>query len=227
MASTFLVKPWQTQIISKASSALKRKKIKSKNLIVEFQTWWPAVRKIFGCQENLLEVSPSPSHRQHSCASLCGRTHGMRRTGAESSAQSQVQGNNWQRDQIRFHLGFGTDQGEVAALSFVISVKVIWGALGGHTCSDQTLSSASAGNFKGASRCVPGHEQVCEHLYVLRSRVLLCLFYSSVFEMPISKCTWNILLSFSEGKLWVIQWNLSLVLELKKYRHCSPEYHPS
>ena len=227
MASTFLVKPWQTQIIPKASSALKRKKIKSKNLIVEFQTWWRAVRKIFGCQENLLEASPSPSHRQHSRAPFCDRTHGMRRTGVESSAQSQVQGNNWQWDQIRFHLGFDTDQGEVAALSFVISVKVIWCTLGGDTCSDQTLSSASAGNFKGASRCVPGHEQVCEHLCVLKSRVLLCLFNSSAFEMPISKCTWNVLLSFSEGKLWVIQWNLSLVLELKKYRHCSPEYHPS
>lgn len=194
---------------------------------MEFQTAWLAVREIFGCQENLLEASPSPAHRQHSCESFCGRTGGMRRTGAESSPQPQVHGNIWQGAQMHFHLGFDTDQSEVAAPSFVISIKVIWGALGGHTCSDQTLSSASAGNFKGDSCCVPGHVRVWKHLCVLKSRVLLCLFNSSAFEMPKSKCTWNVLLFFSEGKLLLIQWYLSLVLELKKYRHPSPESHPS
>lgn len=172
---------------------------------MEFQTSWPAVREIFGCQENLLEASPSPTHRQRSCASFCGRIRGMRCTGGESSPQPQVQGNISLGDQMRFHLGLDTDQSEVAAPSFVVSIKVIWGTLGGHTCSDQTQSSASAGNFKGDSCCVPGHAHACEHLCVLKSRVLLCLFNSSAFEMPKAKGTWNVLLFFSEGKLLLIQ----------------------
>ena len=49
----------------------------------------------------------------------------MRRTGAESSPQPQVHGNSWQGAQMHFHLGFDTDQSEVAAPSFVVSIKVI------------------------------------------------------------------------------------------------------
>ena len=49
----------------------------------------------------------------------------MRHTGAESSPQPQVQGNIWQGAQMRFHLGFDIDQSEVAAPSFVVSIKVI------------------------------------------------------------------------------------------------------
>lgn len=68
------------------------------------------------------------------------------------------------------------------------------------TQSEQTLPSASLGNFKGSSCCVSVRMCVCENVCVLKSRVLLSLFNSSASGMPKSECTWNVLCFFFPQK---------------------------